>query len=141
VGDADDGHRHDGVLDDVHDPVVALADPVPVVPVIFFSAERTMRGLLGSHQGLERPGRLGPAGLDGRRVGGALDEGLADLLALPVVRHPQTLLLPRIRELWKSISEYDAAYVALAEVLEAPLLTRDARLARSHGHRARIELV
>jgi predicted nucleic acid-binding protein len=66
---------------------------------------------------------------------------LADLLDLPVVRHPHALLLPRIWELRKSISAYDAAYVALAEVLEAPLLTRDARLARSHGHRARIELV
>jgi predicted nucleic acid-binding protein len=63
--------------------------------------------------------------------------GLADLLDLPIVRHPHTLLLPRIWELRRS----DAAYVALAEVLGAPLLTRDARLARSHGHRARIELI
>jgi predicted nucleic acid-binding protein len=67
--------------------------------------------------------------------------GLADLLDLPIVRHPHTLLLPRIWELRRSISAYDAAYVALAEVLGAPLLTRDARLARSHGHRARIELI
>jgi predicted nucleic acid-binding protein len=48
---------------------------------------------------------------------------------------------PRIWELRRSISAYDAAYVALAEGLGAPLLTRDARLARSHGHRARTELV
>jgi predicted nucleic acid-binding protein len=38
------------------------------------------------------------------------------------------------------VSAYDAAYVALAEVLDAPLLTRDARLANSSGRRARIEL-
>jgi predicted nucleic acid-binding protein len=50
-------------------------------------------------------------------------------------------LIPRIWELRRSISAYDAAYVALAEVLGAPLLTRDARLGRSHGHRARIELI
>jgi predicted nucleic acid-binding protein len=67
--------------------------------------------------------------------------GLSDLLDLPIVRHPHTLLLPRIWELRRSISAYDAAYVALAEALGAPLLTRDARLARSHGHRARIELI
>lgn len=69
------------------------------------------------------------------------ERGLADLLDLPIVRHPHTLLLPRIWELRRSISAYDAAYVALAEVLGAPLLTRDAGLARSHGHRARIELI
>ena len=69
------------------------------------------------------------------------ERGLSDLLDLPIVRHPHTLLLPRIWELRRSISAYDAAYVALAEMLGAPLLTRDARLARSHGHRARIELI
>jgi predicted nucleic acid-binding protein len=67
--------------------------------------------------------------------------GLDDLLDLPIVRHLHTLSLPRIWELRRSISAYDAAYVALAEVLGAPLLTRDGRLARSHGHRAMIELI
>jgi predicted nucleic acid-binding protein len=69
------------------------------------------------------------------------EQGLADLLDLPIVHHAHTLLIPRIWELRRSISAYDAAYVALAEVLGAPLLTRDARLGRSHGHRARIELI
>jgi predicted nucleic acid-binding protein len=36
---------------------------------------------------------------------------------------------------------YDAAYVTLAETLDAPLLTCDGKLARSHGHRAKIELI
>jgi predicted nucleic acid-binding protein len=36
------------------------------------------------------------------------------------------------------LSTYDAAYVALAEALECPLVTRDARLARSAGHSAQI---
>jgi len=40
-----------------------------------------------------------------------------------------------------SLTAYDAAYVALAEGLQAPLLTCDARLGRSHGHQARIEIV
>ena len=40
-----------------------------------------------------------------------------------------------------SLTAYDASYVALAEALEATLLTRDFRLARARGHRARVELV
>ncbi|HET8539371.1 MAG TPA: PIN domain-containing protein [Anaeromyxobacter sp.] len=51
------------------------------------------------------------------------------------------MLLRRAWELRASITAYDAMYVALAEALRAPLLTRDGRLARSHGHRARIELL
>jgi predicted nucleic acid-binding protein len=43
-------------------------------------------------------------------------------------------------ELRANLTAYDAAYVALAEALEAPLLTRDARLARA-AHRARVEVV
>jgi predicted nucleic acid-binding protein len=39
------------------------------------------------------------------------------------------------------MSSYDASYVALAELLEAPLLTADARLARSNGARCPIEVV
>jgi len=64
-----------------------------------------------------------------------------DLLALPIERHPHALLLRRAWELRRSISSYDAMYVALAEALDAPLVTRDARLARSHGHCARMVLV
>lgn len=68
-------------------------------------------------------------------------EALTDLLDLPIHRHPHDFLLPRIWDLRRSVTAYDAAYVALAEALDAPLLTRDGKLARSHGHRARIELV
>jgi predicted nucleic acid-binding protein len=39
------------------------------------------------------------------------------------------------------LTAYDAVYVALAEALDAPLLTRDQRLSNAPGHRARIELV
>lgn len=70
-----------------------------------------------------------------------IDEAFADFRALPVTRYAHELLLPRIWQLRGSLTAYDAAYVALAEALDAPLLTTDAKLARSHGHGARIELI
>lgn len=66
---------------------------------------------------------------------------LADLADLPLRRYPHDFLLPRIWELRNDLTAYDAAYVALAEALDAPLLTRDRRLAAAAGHRAQIELV
>jgi predicted nucleic acid-binding protein len=48
--------------------------------------------------------------------------------------------MERIWELRHTLSAYDASYVALAELLPAPLVTCDARLARSSGHSAEIEL-
>lgn len=66
---------------------------------------------------------------------------LAIFAVMPFQRYPQTRLLPRIWELRDNLTAYDAAYVALAEALDAPLLTRDGRLAGAAGHSARIELV
>lgn len=63
------------------------------------------------------------------------------LAVMPLVRHAHTAMLPRIWALRENLTSYDAAYVALAEGLDATLLTRDARLARTKGHRARVELV
>ena len=60
---------------------------------------------------------------------------------LPLTRWPQTPLLSRVLALRDHLSAYDAIYVALAEGLGATLLTRDARLAKAGGHRARIEVV
>ncbi len=47
----------------------------------------------------------------------------------------------RVWELRHNLAAYDAVYVPLAEALDAPLLTRDRRLATASGHRARIDLV
>jgi len=68
-------------------------------------------------------------------------EALADLAAFSITRYPHSALLPRIWELRGKLTVYDAAYVALAEALDAPLLTRDRRLAAAPGHTAKIELV
>lgn len=57
-------------------------------------------------------------------------EALADLAELPLVRHAHAPLSPRVWSLRDRFSAYDATYVALAEGLEAILLTVDRRLAR-----------
>jgi predicted nucleic acid-binding protein len=67
-------------------------------------------------------------------------EAVQDLLALPITRYPHGDLLPRAWDLRHNLTAYDAVYLALAEALDAPLLTRDAGLARVHG-RIRVELV
>lgn len=69
------------------------------------------------------------------------ERAVGNLSILPVVRHPHTVLLDRVWEYRNNLTAYDAVYVALAEALGATLLTRDAKLALSSGHRARIELV
>ena len=68
-------------------------------------------------------------------------EALDDHSELLIERAAHRELLPRIWQLRESLTAYDGAYVALAEALDAPLLTCDAKLARSHGHHARLELV
>ena len=68
-------------------------------------------------------------------------EALDDLAALRLTRWPHDALIPRIWALRANLTAYDAAYVALAEALDAPLLTRDIRLAASVGRRTKVEVV
>lgn len=68
-------------------------------------------------------------------------EMLADLASLPIDRHAQTVLLPRIWELRNTVSAYDAAYLALSEVLPATLWTRDSRLAAAARSFSAVELL
>lgn len=63
------------------------------------------------------------------------------LLAFPIRRYPHEPLLPRVWDLRHNLSAYDAVYVALAEALGAPLLTRDQRLATAAGRHSPVELV
>jgi predicted nucleic acid-binding protein len=68
-------------------------------------------------------------------------EAITDLGDMPIRRYPHDILLPRVWELRDNLTAYDAVYVALAEVLGAPLLTRDKRLAATAGRKVRVELV
>lgn len=94
------------MLSDIHAP--ALVD---------VEVTQTLRGLL----------RAAKLDLEGAEV--ARDE----LALLGVRRHPDSALLRRAWELRDVCTTYDGLYVALAEALEASLLTRDARLARGAG--------
>ena len=68
-------------------------------------------------------------------------EALEDLLDLPLIRYPHDFLIPRVWELRATLTAYDAAYVALAELLDAPLLTCDSKIASASGHHALVEVV
>jgi predicted nucleic acid-binding protein len=65
---------------------------------------------------------------------------LTDLAALEVERFSHIHLLTRVWELRDNLTVYDALYVALAEALEAPLVTLDARMA-APGTTAVIEVL
>jgi predicted nucleic acid-binding protein len=82
--------------------------------------------------------RLAAVGqLDDRRV----DLAVGDLRSLRIRRVPHGPLLTRCWQLRDSLTVYDAAYVALAEGLRAPLLTADRKLARASGPECEIEVV
>lgn len=67
--------------------------------------------------------------------------GLGDLADLPLARMSHRPLMPRIWELRHNLTPYDAAYVALAEVLDVALLTVDGRSTRAHSLRCEVELI
>jgi len=67
-------------------------------------------------------------------------QALTDLADFPIHRYSHELLLPRIWELRQNVTAYDAAYLALAEALAAPLVTCDGRLASAPGHSVEVEV-
>jgi predicted nucleic acid-binding protein len=66
---------------------------------------------------------------------------LRDLASLPLRRIVHTGLIDRAWQLRHNLSFYDGLYVALAELLETPLLTLDVRMARAATAATRIEVL
>jgi len=79
--------------------------------------------------------------LSGRLDMTAAAQAVADLRDWPGERFGHRPLLDRAWELRGSLRAWDAFYVALAEAMQATLITSDARLSRSPGPRCGIEVV
>ena len=67
-------------------------------------------------------------------------EALTDLVDFPLTRYPHFVLLNRICQLRHGLTAYEVAYLALAEALDATLVTRDRALARA-GNQVRVEVI
>jgi predicted nucleic acid-binding protein len=79
-------------------------------------------------------------------VGGQLparraEQALTDMVQLPLRCAPPRALLSRCLDLPANLSIYDASYVALAEALDARLVTADARLGRAPGLGCPVEVL
>jgi predicted nucleic acid-binding protein len=72
---------------------------------------------------------------------GRAGEAIEDLIELDLHRHAHLDLVTRAWKLRRNISACDAVYVALAEALDAPIVTCDAPLGKAPGHRAKVELI
>ena len=101
-------------------------DAVFQVPSVF-DAE-----VLSALRGLVRGGKFD---------GAAAAELIPDLMVLPVDRWHMSPLLPRMWELRENLTPYDAAYVALAELTGAVLVTGDERITASPGARCDIQII
>ena len=86
-------------------------------------------------QGLRRLVRMGEVS------SGRADDAIVDLADLDLHRHPHVDLLGRAWKLRDNVSAYDAMYVALAEALEATVVTCDRPLAKAPGRGTRIEVI
>lgn len=127
--------------------IVVDASVVVVALVDDGSDGATIRGRLRDRQ-LVAPEVLDLEVLSAWRkmlAAGRLDEprarmARADLSELPIRRIPHKSLLERSWELRSNLTIYDGAYVALAELLDAPLVTGDRRLAGAPGMRCPVEV-
>jgi predicted nucleic acid-binding protein len=81
--------------------------------------------------------QLAAGHLDARRAALAL----TDLLDVPLQRVAHLPLLPRCWELRNNLTVYDAAYVAVAEALDATLVTADAAIGAAPGLRCSVEVL
>jgi predicted nucleic acid-binding protein len=67
-------------------------------------------------------------------------QAIDDYADMPLNRYPHGVLLARIWGLRDNFTAYDAAYIALAEALDSPLMTCDRAFAAG-GHRAKVQIV
>jgi predicted nucleic acid-binding protein len=68
-------------------------------------------------------------------------DAMEDFQSMRIFRYPHQVFWKRIWELRNNMTAYDAAYIAVAETISAPLLTTDKRLASTQNHSAKIEFL
>lgn len=68
------------------------------------------------------------------------EQALGDLANLPIMRYGHLPLYSAVWRLRDHLKAYDATYVALAEMFDAPIVTCDGKLARSTGHKVNVRL-
>jgi predicted nucleic acid-binding protein len=127
-----------------------VADASAIIEVLLRRAgsDAIVRRLLGDQEPLAAPSLLDVEvasvlrryWLAGRLTTQRGEESLELLRALPLSRYSHEDLLPRIWEWRANLTAYDAAYVALAEALDAPLVTCDEKLANSIRGSMQVEL-
>jgi predicted nucleic acid-binding protein len=117
---ADDGDRGDAARLIVREAGDVSAPDLVDVEAVSVLRKRWLAGALTAH-----------------RFRSAVD----DLSDLPIDRYPSYPLMRRAYELRANVSAYDSAYVALAEVLDCPLVTVDERLARASGPRCEFQVL
>lgn len=128
-----------------------VVDASVVVEVLLRTpdADRLTERLLGGQEPIHAPHLLDVEVLQVLRryeargeLRAARGQAAVEVLALlPLTRHAHPPFAARIWGLRRNLTAYDAAYVALAEALDATLVTRDRRLAGAPGHTARVEVV
>jgi predicted nucleic acid-binding protein len=120
--------------------MLAVIDASLVVALLIDASNEKIAAA-GAYESLNAPTHLDIeclSALRGNYLGGripASELATAAMLVekMPITRHPLAALAPRIVALSVNATVYDAAYIALAEALDAELLTTDARLAAVPG--------
>ena len=107
------------------DLLLAQGSPLAAPQLIDLEVAQVMRRLASR-------GRLDPA---------RAERAFEDLAAMPLARYDHAPLLPRVWSLRENLTAYDAAYLALAEALDAPLVTCDAALRTASGRMAEVIVV
>lgn len=121
--------------------------------VAFYAAEDPRRAIIAARMA-SGDALFAPAHLDAEIVSAlrrlsrpnptlraAVPGALRHLASFPIRRMPLAPLLHRLWELRDNLTAYDAAYVALAERLDGPLITCDGKLRAASGPRCRFDLI
>jgi predicted nucleic acid-binding protein len=129
---------------------VIVLDASAVVELLLHTASgRWVAGRIAAEESLHAPHLLSAEVTQVLRRWAALGalpapdarDALSDLAGLDIEHYPHEPFLDRVWQLRHNLTAYDALYVTLAEVLAAPLLTADRRIATASGHSAAVELM